>query len=308
MTKKGNGRSGGKGGGRRPLTGRPWEKGQSGNPKGRPKKKPDQPFDDDMVDLILAEAARVITLNEGGKRVSMPAAEAVLKAQLISAMKGNSHAQRNWLQQVAKAKTQQQKRKEDTVAAALALKIQLEAERNQWLAKGHDELAMALHPSDVEIDGITGEVRNFLVFTEEHRKARAKLVEFRDHLLERIARSLAVAAEDGDDELLQISRDAAHACIVDINQKLPPRFRRVPPGDKPPVGPDSSPEEMWRAVMQPVWDLLLSPLRTDDGVAGGSDWPSSEPECDASTGRPGDETTASDGLKASGQDDGGEES
>lgn len=307
MTKKSNGRGGGKGGGRRPPTEHQWEKGQSGNPKGRPKKKPDQPFDDDMVDLILAEAARVITLNEGGKRVSMPAAEAVLKAQLVSAMKGNSHAQRGWLQQVAKAQAQKQKRKEEEIAAAVKLKMELECARLKWVAKGRDEIDLALHPSDIEIDQATGEVKNFLALTGEEREARARRVEHRDYCLERIARSLEVGAEDGDDALLQMSRDAARHAVAHINETLPSRFRRVPPGDKPVLGPESSPEELWRALLQPTIDLLTSRLGRNHGAAGGSDLPSSAPECDASGERPVGDTTADDGLKATDQDDEGEE-
>jgi hypothetical protein len=124
--------------------------------------------------------------------------------------------------------------------------------RIQWVREGRNELEMHLHPSDIDINYVTGEVKYLLAFTAEEQKARAALIRLRDYLLIRIARSLEAAAEDGDDVFLQIGRDAASSSLLDINQRLPSRFRRVPPGDEPPIGPDSPPEEVWKAIMAPI--------------------------------------------------------
>lgn len=308
MTKGKGDRGGGNSGGRKPPKEHQWPKGKSGNPKGRPKKAAAEPFDGDVAEIILAEGFKTITLIEGGKPVSMLAIQAAIRAMLLSAMKGNSHAGRSYVQHVANAQARQQKQKQDAVEAALAIKIQLEAERAQWLAQGHDEIDMPLHPSDVEIDGVTGEVKHFLAFTDEQRKARSKMIELRDYLIKVIERSQAAAAEDGDDAFLEINRVAALTSIVDINQKLPARFRRVPPGDEPPVNPESSPEEMWQAMMKPIFDLLLSRLRSNDGASGGSDSPSSGRACDASDAGPSGDMTEGADRRASSPDEEGEQS
>lgn len=307
MTKKGKGRGGSKGGGRRPSTGRPWEKGQSGNPKGRPKKNPDQPHTSDVVDLILAEAGKVITLNEGGKRVSMPAAEAVLKAQLVSAIQGNSHAQRAWLQQVAKAQAQKQELKDEEIAAAVTLQTELECARIEWVAKGRDEMEMVAHPTDIEIDGVTGDVKCFVIFTSEAVRARSKMIEIRDFALKVIERGKQTVAEEGDDPILKLGRDVAQGQIRFINELLPPRFRRFPTGEGPPLTLDSSPQQYWDHLTR-----SLTPSREDIlewlEAAGDSGWPNSGPECDASAAGPSGDTTKGADRRANSQDEEGEQS
>ncbi len=258
--------------------------------------------------MILAEGFKLITVTEGGKPVSMPAVQAVFRAMLLAAMKGNSYAGRSYVQHVANAQAQKQKWKDERLTTALGFKMDLELKRLEWVSDGREESRMSLHPSDIEIDGTTGEVKYFVAWTLEECKARARLVKLRDYLLERIARSLEVAAEDGDDALLEMSRDCARAAVVRINEHLPSRCRRVPPGDEPILGPDSAPEELWRATMQPVTDLLVSRLGSDRGGAADNGLPSSEPECDALAEGPGDDTTAAECPKASGPDDEGEES
>lgn len=256
MTKEGNGPGGRKVGKGNPPPEHQWSKGTSGNPKGRPKKVAAEPLDLDFVEMILAEGSRKITLNEDGKPVSMAMVQAVYRWMPVAALKGNSHAARTYVQNFANAKAQQQKRKDEAIATAFVIKIQLEQKRVEWVADGHEEMTMAVHPSDIEIDCVTGQVKYFLAWTQEDRDARAKAVKLRDYLLEQIARSFATAAADGDDSLLQTSRKCARAAVLAINEHLPSRFRQVPPGDGPTVGPDSSPEEIWRAMMRPLVDLV----------------------------------------------------
>lgn len=259
MTKNSNG---GNNSGADPVgRGRPpkdcqWPKGTSGNPKGRPKKMPAAPQKANSNALILAEADRVITLTEGGKPVSMSTEQAVLRAMVVAALKGNSHAQRSLMQMVNNARAQEQVQKDRNLRAALLLQIELDAKRTDWLRQGRDEQDMLNHPSDIEIDSATGEVKHFLIFTEEQRAARAKLIAFRDYQLEQIARSEIVAAEDEDDAVLQQNRELALAAVIRINEHLPSRHRRLPPLEEPSIEPNSSPEELSKALMQAVVERL----------------------------------------------------
>lgn len=76
-----------------------FQKGQSGNPKGRPKKTPRSPFHPQIEpqpiqELILKEAERGVTIREGDSVSIIPAKQALIRALHNVALKGNPHALR----------------------------------------------------------------------------------------------------------------------------------------------------------------------------------------------------------------------
>jgi hypothetical protein len=95
--------------------GRPWSKGQSGNPAGRPPRPRATGAPGDRLigadertrDMILAEAYRSVTVEEDGKRTTMPLNQAVLRAMGRSALNGNRLAQQRWTLIVREAEREQ---------------------------------------------------------------------------------------------------------------------------------------------------------------------------------------------------------
>ena len=67
-----------------------FRKGQSGNPGGRPR----GVTAGRAMALALKEAYRPVAVKQGGKTVTMPALQAVLRSQVALAAKGNASAQR----------------------------------------------------------------------------------------------------------------------------------------------------------------------------------------------------------------------
>jgi hypothetical protein len=82
-----------------------FKKGQSVNPKGRPKgSKTKRPGlrEERMKDIILDEAYRGITVRDGDRNVTIPMAQAVIRALAVNAAKGDHRSQRLFAQRASR--------------------------------------------------------------------------------------------------------------------------------------------------------------------------------------------------------------
>ena len=74
-----------------------FKKGQSGNPRGRPKKKRKQrsvlASDVLMADRIVSASRRPVTVRENGEVEEIPTVDAVIRSLGVSALKGHHRAQ-----------------------------------------------------------------------------------------------------------------------------------------------------------------------------------------------------------------------
>lgn len=209
-----------------------FKPGQSGNPKGRPRKESRSaaklnPLEQAFRDAFLEEANREITINEGGKQRTMTAHQGVVRSTVVSALKGSAHAQRTILQMGLEIERREQKAHSDLLGQALDLKQRLEVRRQLWIASGRREEDIPLHPDDIEIDPQTLEVRIHHAFTSEQLSARAELISARDEVLEWIARAESTLAEkEAGEELVQWGLEFAQKQLPVLNAALPPRLRR----------------------------------------------------------------------------------
>src|ERR1700680_5109665 len=87
--------------GKPPKSGQFVKGGKPGNPFGRPKKKFRPKLSDAAYqptqDMMLRARYRIVTVREGDKTSEMPANQATARNLYVSAMKGNRHAQRMFL-------------------------------------------------------------------------------------------------------------------------------------------------------------------------------------------------------------------
>lgn len=142
---------------RRPPEHSRFKKGQSGNPKGRPKRQDTAGEGSRLArSLILKEAERLVTIREGEETRQMPAIEVILRAQTKAAANGNAYAQKHMIDRFTWADRHRQE--EIDVSNAFWRKY-IDWHRQKMAeaeAGGEPSPASLPHPDDVVIDNETG--------------------------------------------------------------------------------------------------------------------------------------------------------
>lgn len=203
--------------------------GFSGNLRGRPKKSDKSsrhPLEQAAENIFLREAHREVTLNDGGKSVTMTALEAATRAHFNKAIRGNAHAQKSCIQIAQAIERKETEQHAKLWEQAIVRKAELEVERQHWVASGRDEAAMLFHPEDIQICSQTGDVTTYLALTEEERDARQRLLLMRGEK-EAVIRRNRKARELGVElQLWALELELAEETFNVINEALPPRFRK----------------------------------------------------------------------------------
>lgn len=146
-----------------------FRKGQSGNPRGRPRKKPaDTPIGDSAIDELHRQILnRKITIKEGGKARVVSLHEAVMQSQIRTAAKGNPLAQRDVLASARELEARDEQRQlarqeEDRKFFETLVRFR-ETQRKVWASEreGEEPDAPWPHPDDILIDEVrqTGRIR-----------------------------------------------------------------------------------------------------------------------------------------------------
>lgn len=140
-----------------------FQKGQSGNPRGRPKgsrNKSKLPAlnEERMKSILLEEAYRTIRLNEGNTQVTIPMAQAVIRSLAVNAAKGNQRAQRLFTELLFTTERENKRLHDDFLDAAISYKASWEREFERRQRLGTTGPEPLPHPDHVIVDIRTGEV------------------------------------------------------------------------------------------------------------------------------------------------------
>jgi Family of unknown function (DUF5681) len=189
---------------RKPPVEHRFKKGTSGNPKGRPRKKPVESdlgaFGGGIVDrfgaMALDEATRPITVREGDKVSEIPAMQALIRTMFRAAAQGDTKAGRQLLEVIARAESGRTEEALKILQCAVQYKETYGPIFEQRERDGLDPLDIYPHPDDVVIDKTTGEVTFAGPMSKEQAGAQKALREQAMESTRRYRAAEAAVAKD----------------------------------------------------------------------------------------------------------------
>ena len=147
--------------GRPPVEAR-FKKGQSGNPRGRPKKAAPEKRSASataMDEILIAEALRTIQVRENDQVIEMPMIQAIIRSMGVAGVKGNHRAQRDLMAMVKAAEDRRHQDSVELYRNALAYK-------DRWLEifedceqRGVPRPDPVPHPENISLSGSGLEVK-----------------------------------------------------------------------------------------------------------------------------------------------------
>lgn len=193
-----------------------FKPGQSGNPRGRPKgsrnRRP-RLNEERLKSIILDEAYRDITVRDGQKNITVPMAQAIVRALAVNAAKGQHRSQRLFAEMLAATERENRLLADQWLETAITYKVEWEQELRRREDLGITNLPAPLpHPDQVKIDFKTGEAWVQGPMTKEDvaelEKWQAQHAMWAEELSE-INKDLEVETDDKIRKFLQ--GDKAHA-------------------------------------------------------------------------------------------------
>lgn len=204
----------------------------SANPAGRPRKMPPASGvkleADQAKEIASAEAWRPVTLREGNKTVKMSTYQAVVRSMAVNAIKGNSTAQRRFIELVGQIEDAKRKNQEEAMQEFIEYKCNWEREIEEAERKGAPVPHPIPHPDDMKIDFEQNLAWIDGPMTHEDKSILEYLLSRRKEAQEKVSNCASLYAQATEPslkaKLLDDWRDSQHL-YDSFNDQVPMRYR-----------------------------------------------------------------------------------
>jgi len=207
-----------------------FKKGQSRNPRGRPRKETPAATPDPMLPLdevIKQEAARLVTVRDGDERASISTIDGVIRALAHTAMKGGVFAQRTLIELLREIEQRDLERKKQSFERWQNYVAETRSYIRDARARGQPEPEPVPHPDDIEFEDGNLEVR-FTGPLDEEEAARAR----RNQRFSRLCVEMSLYHQEdncrGEGPLANASVGFWLLSHVGLEATLPERMRITP--------------------------------------------------------------------------------